>query len=494
MKKLKRINTTPDASLLEDIGVGNFTVAEAIAELVANSFDWRFEDTSLHVSIEISPTSIVIRDNGVGMTEQVLANAVVLSRKTDKVTGRTKTRKGLFGLGLKTACANLGKHWTISTRTAGVDSTIGMSFDLTQWRSNSGNSDFSWGEDLFEFGAEDLDNLRDLGHGTEIEITNLREKSPSIGAIAAFLGRAYKGHLEDGDVISINGESVTPPDFNILDDSRIRLDMELKDSEGKVIIGDDQKPWVISGWGGLDFKTHNDDSFGFNLYREGQLVKQWDKTFFKVHLMTSRLVGEINLDFVKTNFQKKGFDEDSDAWKAAVAALTEHLKPLAAASRKMSIGKDDNLRQEKALEGLQKAVGNIPQIDENEPHQSTSENAVPGKASTPVETEDELEITPQTLKVKGTSVRLGYEITPADDDSFIWDYIYDKDAQELQAVVNSNSAVFISAKDPQFIAIMALADSVMKFLVIELKVDFDFAAELRDTWMTMAIKEQKNVG
>ena len=54
MKIIETIDTTPDASLMEDIGVGNFTVAEAIAELVANSFDWRYPDEPLTVDITVN--------------------------------------------------------------------------------------------------------------------------------------------------------------------------------------------------------------------------------------------------------------------------------------------------------------------------------------------------------------------------------------------------------------------------------------------------------
>lgn len=491
MKVAKRINATPDASLLEDIGVGNFTVAEAIAELVANSFDWRFRDEKIQVEILVSNESISIQDNGTGMTPEVLENAVVLSRKTNSITGRTASRKGMFGLGLKTACANLGKKWSVTTKVHETESINQISFDLSEWSKQSGNTSFDWTENMYELEATDESPFPPHGHGTLVSIEKTRDKSPSIGAIGAFLSRAYKGHLETGDVITINGERLSPPEFKILEGSRIRLDREIKDSDGQTIVGADGKPWVITGWAGLDFKTHNDDLFGFNLYREGQLVKQWDKSFFKVHLMTSRLIGEINLDFVSSNFQKKGFDDDSLAWKSAVTTISEALQPLVKASRAMSQGKDDELRQEKALEGLRKATGNAPQIEDQSQKPTAMKSALerdPTASVDPLVTD----IKPSSIVVRGEAIALGFEITSADPDSFLWDYIYDESANELQAVINSESSIFVKAKDPQVISIIALADAVMKFLVIEKKIDFDFASSVRDKWIAATVSESSN--
>lgn len=493
MKIIETIDTTPDASLMEDIGVGNFTVAEAIAELVANSFDWRYPDAPLQIEIEVSASEILIRDSGVGMNREVLSNAVVLSRKTDSVTKRTKARKGMFGLGMKTACANLGKHWTVLTRTDSSGETIGVSYDLVAWRSNAGNSNFKWQSDLFSLESTDEDNLASIGHGTEIRILKLRDKNPSVGAIGALLARAYKGHLESGDRIVINGEVLVPPAYNLVPDSRIDIALELKDSDGTILLNKSGQPCVITGWAALDHKTHNDDAFGFNLYREGQLVEQWNKSFFRVHLMTSRLIGEINLDFVSSNFHKKGFDEDSEEWKEAVKALTVFLRPLAKASGEMARGRGDNTRQERALEGLQKAMGNAPIIesgyavpDGNFPTQvdGTNEAVTPGHEAP--------EVTAASITLNGELIRLGYEITEADQDSFIWDYIFDSEASELQAVINSRSNLYTSVKDPHFLAVIALADSVMRFLVTERSLDFTAAAEIRDSWISKSIPGASN--
>jgi hypothetical protein len=44
-------------------------------------------------------------------------------------------------------------------------------------------------------------------------------------------------------------------------------------------------------------------------------VESWNKDWFKVHLMTSRIIGEVHLDFVQANFHKQGFEKTTPEWK-----------------------------------------------------------------------------------------------------------------------------------------------------------------------------------
>jgi len=493
-KNVKRVKTTPDSSLMEDIGIGNFTVSEAIAELVANSFDWRSPNESVNIALEVSPEEIIVRDNGQGMTQEVLEESVILGRKSS-IRNAGEARKGKFGLGMKTACANLGKTWTVLTRPPGQNKTLGMTFDLTSWSSNSGDSEFNWEEDLFELEDGDFDPFEPDGHGTELRIQRLRDPGTSVGAINALIGRAYKGHLESGDKITLNGVELQPPAYNLIEGSRIEINLPLVDAEGNVL-SSDGGPWIITGWAGLDFKTHNDDLFGFNLYRRGQLIKAWDKSFFRVHLMTSRVIGEINLDFVGSNFHKKGFDEDSIEWKSALPVLREFLKPLATASGKMSMNKEDETRHAKALDGMRKAMFNLPEdidgaFQENLKSKNGEElNQVgPEKiAEVPKDPVEDLSTT--SIVIDGERILIGFEVIDAGEDDFIWDYLYDKKASELQAVINGNSSLFRSTKDSQLISIFAIADAVMKFLIIEKNLELNYSAEVRDRWITASLSER----
>ena len=88
----------------------------ALAELVANSLDWRRTDKiKTEILITIGKGFIDITDNGVGMTVNDLKNAIKLSVANDELRPNLRIRKGMFGMGMKVACLTLG--WKITFRT-----------------------------------------------------------------------------------------------------------------------------------------------------------------------------------------------------------------------------------------------------------------------------------------------------------------------------------------------------------------------------------------
>src|ERR1041385_172911 len=121
----------PDISLMEKIGATSFTLAEAVVELVANSIDARVEGEQLEVLVSVNPKDVTIVDNASGMTDTILREAVRLGVNMDDFV-RRDGRKGMYGLGMKTACASLGRHWAVMTRPVGSDKEYRVEFDLKQ--------------------------------------------------------------------------------------------------------------------------------------------------------------------------------------------------------------------------------------------------------------------------------------------------------------------------------------------------------------------------
>ena len=109
----------------------------------------------------------------------------------------------------------------------------------------------------------------------------------------------------------------------------------------------------------------NNKSKGSSHTIEKQLVEAWNKDFLRAHLMSSRVVGEIDLPFVAANFHKLGFNKTSEEWRLVKKYMTEALKPAVKASGRMAQGKKDNLRQAKAIRGLDLALGLISPEDQN---------------------------------------------------------------------------------------------------------------------------------
>lgn len=477
----RRHKVIPDPTLMEDIGATSFTVPEAIVELVANSIDARVWETdestgslegrTLEIEVFVSPSEIRIIDNAKGMREAILAEAVRLGVKMDRIQKGSTPRKGMFGLGMKTAAASLGRHWSIVTRPIEEDSEYVVNFDLDEWRSHVGDDTFGWEIEIEE--REALGGvLGNRAHGTAIVIKRLRDANPMSGAVLERVGQAYKPHILKGDTILVNGEEARPKEFQFIEGSRHEFDVPVGPNE----------EYRITGWVALDKQTHNDPNYGFNLYREGQLLEPWNKDWFPPHLMTSRIIGEANLDFIPPNFHKKGFETQSPQWKLAREVMRDHLKPVVKASRDASRGKTDKGKFTRAVEGLKAAMGKVSEVDLGGEEHELPTGGAPDKPAVPQEPEITVEENVIVLP-DGVKVGLSYVVEEFQSDQIPWDYIYDVSSGELQAVVNSSSRLFTKVKDESFLGMLALADSVASFLVDEKSFSASRAKEVRDRWL-----------
>lgn len=473
----KKFDITPDIRLLVDIGEANYEVPQAISELIANSMDARFEEENVIVDVKISATEIVITDNGKGMSESILAEALRLAAQMDNVTGNTKARKGMYGLGLKAACASLGKHWEIVTKPDGDLNQYSVEIDLTDWlkKKDRKNWEVEVKSEKFKKGSGPIG---DRNHGTSITISKLKESFVMVTAITEKLGMAYKPHLEIGDSINVNSEPVTPKTFSLVENRRYEIDLDING-------------FKVTGWYGLDTKTHNSGDYGINIYREKQLVEAWNKDFIRAHLMSSRVVGEIDLPFIAANFHKLGFNKTTEEWRLVKKFMTDALRPVVKASGQMAQNKKDNLRQAKAIRGLDLALGLITPEDQNFDGVSDAPSSPDEEKPliSPKKNTNSVTGNFQTLMIGEDEIPISYVFEKLDE-SIPWDYIFDEDAGDLQAVINTESLIYTETTDVELIVVMALAEAVMAFSIKYRGLDFIKAKENRDNWMHLAMKNR----
>lgn len=469
---------TPDPSLLEDIGAGSFTVAEAVSELVANSFDARVGASPVEVEITLKQEEIWIVDSGVGMDLRTLMEAVRLAVKMDAIrAAKTPSRKGMYGLGLKTACASLGRVWGIYTKSSAEEEFHHVEFNLDDWSNRQGESLPSW--TVRPTSAKTFPDcpINDQVSGTAVYVRALRDPNSFMsGSVGLRLSKAYKPHLASGDKISVNGESLLPEEIRFDEKSKTVIDE---------FIGPDKK-YHVTGWVGVG-KTNNDGSFGLNIYRQGQLVEAWNKDWFRAHLMTSRIVGDVNLDFVPSNFHKKGLDKESVEWKIASEYMKEALLPVKRLSESLSKNKSDPLREVKAYTAFNQDLSARPGLNQMD---AFATNRAPGarenerhKPSAPLE-KPLAEIVGDTLIVGKERIGITRKIQALESKSMHWDYMYLEDKSELLVVLNPNSPVYQKAGDLEFLALMALADVVGTFLVEKRGWQFKNARSVRDKWLS----------
>ncbi len=315
------LENIPDTGIVANLlGKINLTPAEAIAEIVANSFDEKIDGKKINIEIVIPKNrdSIIVIDDGKGMDKDKLRSALTIG-KSEKVVGQ----KGMYGIGLKTASSVLGKNLYIETAT--VDSSYVLQ---TEWDFQQFGESKQWKIPYKTIKREESDYFKEgKKSGTVIKISSLRKKAFYDEPIKEFLSLAYRHHLLDGDQIIFYGP-LKPLQFNLIPDTY--RDIEIKISSDK----------VIRGWGGLLVEGNkqlnfiNDRGFGVNIYRNKQLIAAYYKRFLpRNHMDFGRVIGELHIDFIEVNYHKKGINYQIEDWSKIEELVKSKIKKFASASK-----------------------------------------------------------------------------------------------------------------------------------------------------------------
>ena len=478
----KKFNIVPDIRLLVDIGQANYQVPEAVSELIANSMDAKVDKKVISIEVEITNEFVSIIDDGKGMTRDILGEALRLAAQMDQITGNTESRKGMYGLGMKAACSSLGSHWRIISRPPEDKNEYSIELDLNDWLKKKNRQGWEVEVETTKFDAK-TSPLGSRSHGTAIIITKLRDSETFPTAVIEKLSMAYRPHLLAGDKILVNGNEVQPKSYDLIDDRTWKINLDVNGHK-------------ISGWYGLDTRTHNDGNYGINIYREGQLVEAWNKDFLRQHLMSSRVVGEIELPFIAANFHKLGFNKSTEEWKTVKKVMTAELRQAVRASGEMAKNKQDPMRQAKAIKGLDIALGIASSSIAGNTQSLPDEENLAGKTELPNENKDietKLVQNLNQIMFDGETYTLSYKLDVLDDETIPWDFLSDLKSKDLLAVINTQSRLFLTSTDQEFIATLALSEAVVGFLIRDLGYTYTKAREIRDNWLYNALGNRVKV-
>lgn len=183
-----KVGFTIDAGLIQRLGYELVGRAEtAVSELIKNAYDAdaTIVDVDYIDSIQKGGT-LIISDNGVGMTRTQLVNGFMRISSTDKIHNPTserfhRTKAGRKGIG-RFATQRLGEELTIVTQTTDADQAIKIIID---WNEYSIDKDLS----SITFPVEYVDKEKE--EGTILTIKGLRE-----GWTEAAIRRVYRYVLD----------------------------------------------------------------------------------------------------------------------------------------------------------------------------------------------------------------------------------------------------------------------------------------------------------
>ena len=277
-----------------------------------------------------------------------------------------------------------------------------------------------------------------------------------------------------------------PKTYSFLKGTKVKID-ETFGPKGK---------YHITGWVAIDSQTHNDGFYGFNIYRKGQLVLTHDKTWFRAHLMTSRIIGEVNMDFLDATFYKQGVQHSED-WEYVAIHMREFLKGVVTASYELSRKGNINKPAER------KAI--ISQLDKDYKIENEGEESFVGcadngsneetKPSTSINNTVKSIVTEKSLVLEdGSEIQITFVEKEEDGhDVGPYDYIFDimQEPQELQVLVYKNHPLWRKKIDGEVRKIIATSDAIYRALVVDLDVDSRKALKIRNEWVTQRTESMK---
>lgn len=166
-------DVAPDASaMIESLRAHGYTLSTAIADIIDNGIAARCRNVWLRLEWESGTPWITITDDGNGMSENELTNAMRLGSRSP-LEVRDPSDLGRFGLGLKTASFSQGRRLTVVSNKKGGKSS------LRRWDLDHLAKPKVKGWQLLKLAHPDTKSrcdeleLRDLKKGTVVVLENL---------------------------------------------------------------------------------------------------------------------------------------------------------------------------------------------------------------------------------------------------------------------------------------------------------------------------------
>ena len=545
---------TPDAA-----GATSLTQPLALAELIANSIDWSLlsqveaqaliddakakkpgaedflkrlqdeygkdlkkitskkSDPTANVSIVVMGKSYIIADDGVGMNSDELENALILRGASNETRPNLRPRKGKFGMGMKSGILTLGWNitiWTRSIKTPGKEIRINIdtrkiddrSLTLDSIPISTHNSGDDKNSPLTKFGYE---------HGTAIQISDLVS---SVGGPAFYwkkLGLSFTPDIRSKvAIINVIDAKTEPKKSRHLGCCPIPTDTydtsfkEVKIEDKKIFITPDEggDPVLLTGWLRMLTKGRpgGERLFGFNLFRQGQLIESYHNTGGKtassglwpirLHTNHAKLIGELNLDMCSPNYTKAGWNTNSAAWKEVKTKLEAELRKAIAIAAKPAT-KVKTVGNLKAWEALFSATATTVAAVAASTGSSTS-----GSSSGTTSTTDKSAFSEKTITLKdGTAITIASVQEAKLSTEEPWQYYWEPKSSELVITYNTESVLYkqyaeifntgFAAKSEQSKMLSAWAVFDSLFLVLTdttgpFNIPIIEAMEYRTKWLT----------
>ncbi len=394
------VDITPSPRVLRMLGQIDFAPWQCLAELIDNSID-AFIDQSAAGTASAAPRIYVqlptdgelragngvisVKDNASGMPVESLENAVKAG-----YSGNDPVEKmGLFGMGFNISTARMGRRTEVWTTRADDPEWTGLVIDFDELEKNK-----TFHAPL-ETRKKTSQEIEEGVHGTEIRISRLEADR-----VRPLIWGAGKRNTR-GRLGKVYGRVMTRLGIEIYYDSnlitawrhcawgaqrfvetktfgnvpaRIEIDKTLAPQrfcttcwvwlldadEVCASCGHDQdviqRSRRLKGWLGVQ-RFFDKKHYGIDLIRNGRVIEELDKSFFTftdangdtvfeypidaIH-WGGRLIGELEIDFVRVSHQKDSFDKLDPEWKKVVELVRGKAPLQPRIAERMGLSKNDS--------------------------------------------------------------------------------------------------------------------------------------------------------
>jgi len=337
------------AALIESLRAFGYSLPSAIADLVDNSISARASHIDIELRWDGSASWIAVMDDGAGMDEAALIQAMRLGSKSP-LDSREAEDLGRFGLGMKTAAFSQARVLTVESRTPGYRDAAAR-WDLDHVAATGRWALLTDGSQL----ARELCARRAIdGHGTTVLLENLdRVTGPSdphdtrahehfldhTKRVEEHLAMTFHRFLEGGGVeLTINGQPIAPWNPFLPGHPQVqRLPAEtLNVSGGRILV----QPYVLPHHSKLDPDAHKcaggprgwNPHQGFYIYRANRLLVAGGWLGLGMSAEEHFKLARISIDLDNTMDHEWHIDVKKSTAHVP-RALTEDLRRIAKATR-----------------------------------------------------------------------------------------------------------------------------------------------------------------
>ena len=372
----ENIDISPSPRVLRMLGEIDFKAWQCLCEIIDNSIDSFSSETfsfrsksglalgnkpKIQIFLPSASRStlkesdhLIIKDNAEGMTYESLSKSLKAGYSNNDATDKM----GLFGMGFNISTARLGKRTEVITTTKESKEFLKVTIDFQELE-KSGH---------FLADIEKIPKKADEKnkHGTEVRITKLRTDLVKPLYLRTRqrekLGKIYGSVLINKEItLDYDGQKCRPFQHCVWDKSRsgknkngavpafIKVDelldekkfcstcwiwIDTSETNCPVCNQDSnvkKRERRIKGWVGIQ-RYFDAKNYGIDLIRNGRVIKEYDKSFFiwqdpkndfeeeleypiDGHQTLGRIVGELEIDFVRVSHQKDAFDINTQDWR-----------------------------------------------------------------------------------------------------------------------------------------------------------------------------------